>query len=147
MHVCAYIQRSGSNRVTHLLPVPTPTGSCTSDCQPPARITAVVHRLPDELALDLAELFGVLADSSRVKIIATLMGGEVCVCDIADQLSLRQSTVSHQLRLLRNLRLVTFRKEGRTVYYRLCDDHVANLLRQTLDHLAEDQVSVTAQGS
>lgn len=98
----------------------------------------VFARLPDDLALDLAEVFGVLADSTRLKIIAALMGGEVCVCALAERLSLRQSTVSHQLRLLRDLRLVRFRKEGRTVYYRLCDDHVAALLRQTVDHLLED---------
>lgn len=94
-------------------------------------------RLNDDIALQLSEIFGVLADSTRLKIIATLMAGEVCVCEIAKRLSLQQSTVSHQLRLLRNLRLVTYRRQGRTVYYQLCDDHVAALLRQALDHVRE----------
>lgn len=99
--------------------------------------TGTVAGLSDDIALQLSEIFGVLADSTRLKIIATLMSGEVCVCEIAKRLSLQQSTVSHQLRLLRDLRLVTNRKQGRTVYYQLCDDHVAALLRQALDHVRE----------
>jgi ArsR family transcriptional regulator len=95
-------------------------------------------RLPDDVALDLAEVFGVLADSTRLKIIAALMGGEVSVRHLAVRLGLRQSAVSHQLRLLRNLRMVSFRKEGRTVHYRLRDDHVSGLLRQALEHILED---------
>ncbi len=117
---------------------PSPVDSCSDACRVPvAKHRHLFDRLPDDLALDLAEVFGVLADSTRLRIIATLMEGEVCVCEIAERLGLRQSTVSHQLRLLRDLRLVTFRKEGRTVYYQLCDEHVAILLRQTLDHLLE----------
>lgn len=99
--------------------------------------TGTVAGLSDDIALQLSEIFGVLADSTRLKIIATLMSGEVCVCEIAKRLFLQQSTVSHQLRLLRDLRLVTHRKQGRTVYYQLCDDHVAALLRQALDHVRE----------
>lgn len=125
--------------MTQVRTLPAPADTCADRCEVPrTRQAQVFERLPDDLALDLAEVFGVLADSTRLKIIATLMHGEVCVCDIAERLSLRQSTVSHQLRLLRNLRLVSFRKDGRTVYYKLCDDHVAALLRQTLDHLRED---------
>mgnify|MGYP003931680107 FL=1 len=99
------------------------------------------HTLPlsDDLALDLAEVFGVLADSTRLKIITLLIGGESCVCEIADKLGLKQSTVSHQLRLLRAMRLVKYRKTGRTVYYQLCDDHVVNLIQQTLNHLLESE--------
>ena len=123
--------------MTQMRPLPRPADSCADSCQAADSRDQVFERLPDDLALDLAEVFGVLADSTRLKIIATLMQGEVCVCEIAERLSLRQSTVSHQLRLLRDLRLVSFRREGRTVYYKLCDDHVAMLLRQTLDHLLE----------
>ncbi len=104
-------------------------------------LTGTVAGLSDDIALQLSEIFGVLADSTRLKIIATLMSGEVCVCEIAKRLSLQQSTVSHQLRLLRELRLVTNRKQGRTVYYQLCDDHVAALLRQALDHVRETSES------
>lgn len=119
-------------------PLPAPVDSCAGSCGGTGQARyQVLDRLSDDLALDLAEVFGVLADSTRLKIIATLMDGEVCVCDIAERVSMRQSTVSHQLRLLRNLRLVSFRKQGRTVFYQLCDEHVAALLRQTLDHLTE----------
>ncbi len=124
-------------------PLPQPADSCATACEAPRKQSGI-GQLADDLALDLAEVFGVLADSTRLKIIATLMDGEVCVCDIAARLGLRQSTVSHQLRLLRNLRLVSHRKEGRTVYYELCDEHVAALLRQTLDHLLEERRSLAA---
>ncbi|MDQ3855089.1 MAG: metalloregulator ArsR/SmtB family transcription factor [Chloroflexota bacterium] len=125
--------------MAELLSVPQLEESCAHPRPDGAEPDRLFVRLPDDLALDLAEVFGVLADSTRLRIIAALMHGEVCVCELAEQLSLRQSTVSHQLRLLRNLRLVSFRKEGRTVYYRLCDEHVATLLRQTLDHLLEER--------
>ncbi len=118
---------------------PSPVDSCSDTCAAPTtKHRNLFDRLPDDIALDLAEVFGVLADPTRLRIIATLMRGEVCVCEISERLGLRQSTVSHQLRLLRDLRLVTFRKEGRTVYYQLCDEHIAILLRQTLDHLLEE---------
>ena len=123
--------------MTLVRPLPRPAESCADACAAPGG--AAPRPLTDDLALDLAEVFGVLADSTRLKIIATLMEGEVCVCDIAGRLGLRQSTVSHQLRLLRDLRLVSFRKSGRTVYYQLRDAHVASLLRQALDHLLEDR--------
>lgn len=122
--------------MSHISVVPQATDSCSYTCGASGRNKG---RLSDDLALDLAEVFGVLADSTRLKIIATLMDGEVCVCDIAERLGLRQSTVSHQLRLLRNLRLVSHRKEGRTVYYQLSDEHVGTLLQQTLDHLLEER--------
>ena len=87
----------------------------------------------------LADIFAALGEPTRLRILDALdRAGELCVCDLCAQLDLGQSNVSHQLRLLRNLRLVTFRKQGRTVYYKLGDDHVATLLRQTLDHLLED---------
>lgn len=124
--------------MSQIRPLPPPAEACSHGRAPGTDPREqVFERLPDDLALDLAEVFGVLADSTRLKIIAALMGGEVCVCALSERLELKQSTVSHQLRLLRDLRLVRFRKEGRTVYYRLCDDHVATLLRQTVDHLLE----------
>lgn len=128
-------------------PLPAPDESCADSCGAATGRADILHRLSDDLALDLAEVFGVLADSTRLKIIATLMGGEVCVCDIAERLRMRQSTVSHQLRLLRDLRLVSFRKQGRTVYYQLCDDHVAGLLRQTVDHLTESEAGTRTQAT
>lgn len=88
-------------------------------------------------AQDLATLFSVLADPTRVRLIGALAERELCVCDLANVLGLRQSTVSHQLRLLRALRIVRFRKEGRTAFYQLDDAHVANLLAQGLAHVRE----------
>ena len=83
----------------------------------------------------LAELFKALADPTRLRIIARLTGGEACVHELSDELSLAQSTVSHQLRLLRHLRTVRSRKEGRHVYYQLEDDHVRDLFERACAHL------------
>lgn len=88
-------------------------------------------------ARDLAAVFGLLADPTRVRIVAALGVHELCVGDLAHLLGLRQSTVSHQLRLLRALRIVRFRKEGRTAFYALDDEHVATLLAQALNHARE----------
>ncbi|CAA9552346.1 MAG: Cadmium efflux system accessory protein [uncultured Thermomicrobiales bacterium] len=93
--------------------------------------------LPTVEAQDLAAIFSVLADPTRVRIVQALSERELCVCDLANVLGLRQSTVSHQLRLLRALRIVRFRKEGRIAYYALDDAHVAALLAQGLAHVRE----------
>ena len=100
--------------------------------------------LPTAEAQDLAAIFSVLADPTRVRLVAALAERELCVCDLANVLGLRQSTVSHQLRLLRALRVVRFRKEGRVAYYALDDDHVTGLLHQGLDHIREE-AGVTAR--
>jgi Predicted transcriptional regulators len=90
-------------------------------------------------ATRLAELFAALADPTRVRMVDALArADELCVCDLCDLLDLKQSNVSHQLRLLRSLRLVKNRRAGRNVYYSLDDDHVRSLLRQGLDHVRED---------
>ncbi len=85
----------------------------------------------------LAETFRMLGDPTRVRILDTLSHGELCVCDLAAVLSLSQSAVSHQLRLLRGLRLVRARREGRMVFYALDDRHVVDLLQQGLRHVEE----------
>lgn len=91
----------------------------------------------DEKLFDLAELFKVFSDSTRIRILVALMSGEMCVCDISDALGMNQSAVSHQLRLLRTQRLVKFRREGKSVFYALDDDHVITILSQGLTHLSE----------
>jgi DNA-binding transcriptional ArsR family regulator len=91
--------------------------------------------LPDQAAVQLAELFKALGDPNRVKLIHTLMQGELCVHDLSEILEMGQSAVSHQLRYLRNLRIVKRRKEGKTVYYSLDDAHIEQILIQTLQHL------------
>lgn len=92
---------------------------------------------PDEQLYDLAELFKVFGDSTRVKILYALFESEMCVCDIAQLLGLSQSAVSHQLRTLKNSKLVKFRREGKTVFYSLDDEHVRSIIGQGMEHLCE----------
>jgi ArsR family transcriptional regulator len=82
----------------------------------------------------MAGLFGALADPTRLRIVAALASGELCVCDLAATVGLSQSAVSHQLRVLRDRRLVDARKEGRRAYYHLDDEHVTTLYRQAREH-------------
>ena len=91
---------------------------------------------PGRLA-ELGELFKVFSDPTRLRILGALAGGELCVCDIGAVLGSSQSAVSHQLAVLRAARLVAYRREGKTVYYRLADDHVGLLLKVGLDHASE----------
>ena len=92
---------------------------------------------PDETLYDLAELFKIFGDSTRVKILYALLEGELCVCDIAKLMEVTQSAVSHQLRVLKASKLVTFRREGKAVYYALADEHVTRILSQGMEHILE----------
>lgn len=85
---------------------------------------------------DLAELFKALADQTRLRIIHSLLNRELCVCDMCDVLGMQQSAVSHQLRVLRNLRIVKRRKEGKMMYYSIDDQHVEGLFLQALHHIS-----------
>ncbi len=89
----------------------------------------------------LADTFSALGDPTRVRILDALSHGELCVCDLAAVLRLSQSAVSHQLRLLRGLRLVRPRREGRVVFYDLDDQHIISLFKQTLQHVEESSPS------
>ena len=91
----------------------------------------------EELLYDLAELFKVFGDSTRIKILYALRQSEMCVCDIAELLGMTQSAISHQLRALKNARLVKARREGKTVFYALADDHVKTIIDQGLEHVLE----------
>ncbi|HJS17648.1 MAG TPA: metalloregulator ArsR/SmtB family transcription factor [Anaerolineales bacterium] len=91
--------------------------------------------LKEQTSTHLADLFSALSDPTRLRIISVLLEGEMNVGDIASQLDMTESAVSHQLRGLRQLRLVRSRKDGRQVYYSLDDDHVARLYRLGLDHV------------
>jgi DNA-binding transcriptional ArsR family regulator len=91
----------------------------------------------DEALLDLADLFKVFGDSTRVKIICALLRAEMCVCDIAALLGMSKSAISHQLRTLRQTRLVKYRREGKVVYYSLQDEHVGTIFGQGLVHVSE----------
>ncbi len=92
---------------------------------------------PQEHLYDLAELYKVFGDSTRIRLLYVLMEEELCVCDLAALLGMSLSAVSHQLRILKQARLVKFRKEGKTVFYSLADDHVKTIIAQGMDHVEE----------
>lgn len=92
---------------------------------------------PEERLYDLAELFRVFGDTTRIRILYVLFESELCVCDIAKLLGLTQSAVSHQLRILKDAKLVRFRREGKTVFYTLDDDHVRSVLELGMEHVLE----------
>jgi len=101
-------------------------------------VQQVLGELPDDETLyDLAEVFKVFGDSTRIKILYALFEAELCVCDIAQLLGLSQSAVSHQLRVLKASRLVKPRREGKTVFYSLDDDHVRKIIAQGMEHIKE----------
>ena len=90
-----------------------------------------------ETLYKLADLFKIFSDSTRIRILDILIKGELCVQDIADAVQLSQSAVSHQLRVLKDSKLVRFRREGKTVFYALDDDHVRSILSMGMDHIEE----------
>ena len=101
-------------------------------------IEQVQEEMPEEEILyDLAELFKVFGDSTRIKILYVLFQSEMCVCDIAQLLNMSQSAISHQLRVLKQAQLVKYRREGKTVFYSLADAHVNTILNQGLEHIEE----------
>ena len=101
-------------------------------------VKKVMQAMPGEEELyDLAELFKIFGDSTRIRILYVLFESEMCVCDIAQLLNLSQSAVSHQLRLLKQSRLVKSRREGKTVFYSLADDHVRTIIDQGKEHIEE----------
>ena len=101
-------------------------------------VKAVKEKMPDEDELyDLAEIFKVFGDSTRIKILYVLFEQEMCVCDIAQLLNMTQSAISHQLKILKQSRLVKNRREGKAVFYSLADSHVKTILSQGMDHISE----------
>lgn len=101
-------------------------------------IERLQNELPDdEVLYDLAELFRVFGDSTRIKILYTLFESELCVGDIAQVLGMTQSSVSHQLRVLKSSKLVKFRREGKAVFYSLDDEHVRSMIALGLEHVEE----------
>ena len=111
---------------------------CGYLCVHEKTVAQVLHDLPDDETLyDLAELFKIFGDSTRIKILYALFEAELCVCDIAQLLNLSQSAVSHQLRVLKASRLVKPRRDGKTVFYSLADDHVRKIIAQGMEHISE----------
>ncbi len=95
--------------------------------------------MPEDPVYDVSELFRVLGDSTRARIICALSVSEMCVCDIAALLNMTNSAISHQLRVLKQSRIVRSRRAGKIVYYRLADEHISVLFRVAFDHVTEDQ--------
>ena len=101
-------------------------------------VAKVKEEMPcDEHLYDLAELFKVFGDSTRIRILYALFESEMCVCDIAQLLGMTQSAISHQLRILKGSKLVKYRREGKTVFYSLADGHVRTIINQGLEHVEE----------
>jgi ArsR family transcriptional regulator, lead/cadmium/zinc/bismuth-responsive transcriptional repressor len=119
-------------------PAPSPEETCDVFHLDPAKVAVLrTKMLGSESVLALAETYKVLGDATRVRILDALSRSELCVCDIARLLGLTASAVSHQLRLLRGMRLVRPRREGRMVFYRLDDQHIVGLFEQGLQHVQE----------
>jgi DNA-binding transcriptional ArsR family regulator len=103
-------------------------------------VKKVKSRLPEEETLfDLAEFFKVFGDSTRIRIINALLHSPMCVCDIAALLGMSKSSVSHQLRLLRQTKLVKYRRDGKVVFYSLDDKHIGSIFKLGLAHISEDK--------
>ncbi len=131
-------------------PYPDGEGLVSTDSLPDGEKSTMASSLPDEakatladalpdeeMLYDLADLFKVFADTTRIKILYALMDGERCVADIAALVGATQSTVSHQLRILKQARLVKFQREGKNIFYALSDDHVYTMLSQGMTHICE----------
>lgn len=102
------------------------------------KIKQVSEYMPDEDELyDLAELFKIFGDSTRIRILYVLFESEVCVCDLAEMLHMNQSAISHQLKILKQAKLVTGRREGKSVIYSLADEHVRTIIDQGREHIEE----------
>ena len=102
----------------------------------------IVHRVNEimhceEELFDLSELFKIFGDSTRIRILYVLFESEMCVCGIAELLGMTQSAISHQLQVLKKAKLVRYRREGKTIFYSLADDHVRTILDQGMEHITE----------
>ena len=138
MSSCSYIQMTESSTLRVPPDAPLDTEHC--DAPHPGPRDADARRaalMPSHTVSALADTFRVLGDPTRVRILDALSTGELCVCDIATLVELSESAVSHQLRLLRSMRLVRTRRAGRLVFYALDDQHIIELFRQALTHVEE----------
>lgn len=117
-----------------------PIEKCDAEVIHEEVVNQVKAKMPkEEILYDLAELFKVFGDTTRIKILWALAESEMCVCDIAALLNMTQSAISHQLRILKQAKLVKNRRDGKIVYYSLDDDHVEQIFGQGLAHIYEDR--------
>ena len=111
---------------------------CDELCVHSDRVQVVHDNMPSEDTLyDVAELFKVFGDSTRIRILVALFESDICVCDLAETLGMTQSAVSHQLRILKQAKLVSARRDGKSVIYSLADDHVRTIIDQGIEHITE----------
>ena len=144
--LCKYLQERNDQMPSHADQVATPAealpaDACQQRCIHPEHAASVSrHLLEAEAARSVADLFAVLSDPTRLQVVFALVHaptGELCVCDLAAGLGRDDTTISHQLRVLRHQHIVTMRKQGRVVYYRLVDEHIRQLLAVGLTHANE----------
>lgn len=111
---------------------------CDVTCVHEDAVSRVWEKMPrEELLNELADFYKVFADSTRVKILCVLLESEMCVCDLAEVLDMTQSAISHQLRVLKQMKLVKNRRDGKTVYYSLADGHIQTIISQGMEHITE----------
>lgn len=131
MNNCSYILRKDD-----VMAIQSKVDTCDCNVIHEDIVSRVRKVMPsDEKLYDLAELFKVFGDTTRIKILHALSEAEMCVCDIGILLGMKQSAISHQLRVLRQAGIVKFRKEGKVVYYSLDDEHVNNIFQQGFAHI------------
>ena len=113
---------------------------CCEDHEIHEELLKIVNeKMPDEETLyDLAELYKIFGDSTRVRILFVLTESEVCVCDLAQALNMTQSAISHQLKILKQSKLIKNRREGKSIFYSLADEHVRSILELGLEHIEEE---------
>ena len=101
-------------------------------------VRQIEHGMPSEVMMQaLADFYKVFGDMTRIKILCVLFQSELCVCDLAEVTGMTQSAISHQLRVLKQMKLVKNRREGKTMYYSLADAHIQSILNQGMEHIAE----------
>lgn len=111
---------------------------CEVTCVHDDAVRMVRKCMPEEeLLKELADFYKVFADPTRIKILCVLLESEMCVCDLAEVLSMTQSAISHQLRVLKQMKLVKNRRDGKTVYYSLADGHIQTIISQGMEHITE----------
>lgn len=111
---------------------------CDVICIHSDRVEKVRENMPeDALLIGLADFYKVFGDATRIRILCVLLESEMCVCDLAEVLGMTQSAISHQLRVLKQMKLVKNRREGKTVFYSLADGHIQSIISQGMEHITE----------
>ena len=111
---------------------------CDITCIHEEKVDSILKVMPEEEKIkELAEFYKVFGDATRVKILYVLLESEMCVCDLAAVLKMTQSAISHQLRVLKQMKLVKNRRDGKTIYYSLADGHIQNIISQGMEHIME----------